>query len=108
FIYIGGVDRMLLSGRIGGRIGIHRAFIEPTTNKNMSLKDSRKDFATIQATVKNYLSLMGGKPELYDLMINADSTEIRFMSFSEVSTLIGTSDPAIDEWLLSKCGELDE
>jgi len=106
FIYLGGVDRAIL-GRFG-RIGIHRAFIDPTTNKTMSLKDSRENFAAVQDTVKSYLNLMGAKPELYDLMINADSTEIKFMSFSEVWTLIGTSDPAIDEWLLSKCGELDE
>ena len=98
-LMMGGVQREFEKNSIG----IHRAFIQRSFNKDISLDESQKLQKELSKLVESYISEMGGSKALFEKMMSVDSSDLQTLSHEEFDSLIGTNEPATHEWLYSKC-----
>ncbi|MCO6414107.1 MAG: hypothetical protein J5I92_15315 [Thiogranum sp.] len=89
-------------------LGIHRPYVKQEEYAELAASDARDVYANIETLTRKYLKTVSIPQSTIDEMFTVTSRQIRFISQSEFRDKIGYTQPFFEEWLYSKCGELDD
>jgi hypothetical protein len=99
FLYLSGTERTF----VGGRLGIHRAFFDPSYFSGLSLTDAKSRQSELTKAVDAILRDNAVPQSLIDRMNRTSSTEIYWLEYSELEEL-GNHPSWYEEFLIAKCG----
>ncbi|MFZ0209255.1 MAG: hypothetical protein WAL59_24625 [Roseiarcus sp.] len=94
-VYISGVFRV--SG--GGQLGLHRPFFSEQPQSDAEIE---KNYPTVLAILHSYVTRMNITDEFYSTMVNTPPEKMAVYSKDALERLVPSSDPVIDEILVSK------
>lgn len=106
-ILIGAADRHLASDH-DPVVGIHRPYIADAVYGALSPEQARATYARLEQDVRNYLAEMGAPGRFVDEMFRTPSTRMRLITDDEFQTMFAWEEPFLEEWLISRCGALDD
>jgi hypothetical protein len=107
-ILIGAADRHLTQAGTGPVVGIHRPYIADAVYGALTPEQARVTYARLEKDVKDYLTEMGAPGRFVDEMFRTPSTRMRLITDDEFQTMFALEEPFLEEWLISRCGALDE
>ena len=98
-----------LSGiyRHGDVLGVHRAYLDRDVLKNLTLEDSKKITEILEKETNNYLKDMNTPDSLYEKISGNASDKMEMLGSAYVEKNITGYLKGVDEWLIAKCGSLD-
>jgi len=88
-------------------VGIHRPYYEREAYGNLSPAQAREQYATLEKATRQYLHEMGAPESFASEMFRYSSSEIHLISKEVFVGMFGHIEPFLQEWFLSKCGNLD-
>lgn len=92
FLLVGGVQRY-----IPGRVGVHRPYFE-SMDRSRTQQQVSADIRALDEMIVTYLRDMNITPNLLDFMKGVPSTQIRWLSVSDLQTFgLSAPDPVYDE-----------
>lgn len=98
-VWAGGINRV---GRV---LGIHRPRFDPAYFSGISLEAAQREYGQALIEVKHYFEEMSVPESYYDRMMKTPSADLTILTKEEADKLsVDDYPPAIDEWLISKCG----
>ena len=106
-ILIGAADRHLGYGH-DPVVGIHRPYIADAVYGALSPEQARVTYARLEQDVRNYLAEMGAPGRFVDEMFRTPSTRMRLITDDEFQAMFALEEPFLEEWLISRCGALDD
>jgi hypothetical protein len=106
-ILIGAADRHLGNGH-DPMVGIHRPYIADAVYGALTPEQARVTYARLEKDVKDYLAEMGAPGRFVDEMFLTPSTKMRLITDAEFQTMFALEEPFLEEWLISRCGALDD
>jgi len=100
FVYIAGVDR-----HIGwaGRLGVHRPFELESEAKKLDVDQTFRRNWQVRTLVQKYLKDMDVPEKYVDLIYSVPSTELHWLSQSEVDTDFQGFIPEVVDWIGNSC-----
>ena len=104
-ILIGAADRHLIHDPV---VGIHRPYIADAVYGAFSPEQARVTYARLAGEVKDYLAEMGAPGRFVDEMFRTPSTSMRLITDDDLHVMFAYEEPFLEEWLISRCGALDE
>ena len=98
-----------LSGvyRYGDVLGVHRVYLDREILKNLTLEDSKKITDILEKETNDYLRDMNTPQSLYEKINGNASDKMEMLSADYVDKNITGYLKGVDEWLIAKCGSLD-
>ena len=102
FIYVAGVPRN------DAYVGIHRFYLNPEVNTNLSLQESIIWTRAIREPVVRYLQEMGVPSKYVDIMFATSSREIYGPTKKEITADLLGYPPEIMEWFMARCNTTSE
>ncbi|WP_262030229.1 hypothetical protein [Microvirga sp. Mcv34] len=97
FIYAGAVRRNEAA------VGIHRFYIDPSTNAKLTLQESISRMRAVRQPVIDYLREMGVPGKYVDIMFATSSRELYVPTTAEIRADFLGYPPEIMEWLMAQC-----
>ena len=82
---------------------LHRPFIEPSVNFNLSYDDSVQAAAAAKQKVMEYMQGMGIPGRYTSTMFSTPSNAAIHIPLEEMQNYISGYPPEVEEWLMSKC-----
>jgi len=104
-ILIGAADRHLNHAPV---VGIHRPYFADAVYGALSPEQARVTYARLEGEVKGYLAEMGAPGAFVDQMFRTPSTSMRLITDDDLHVMFADEEPFLEEWLISRCGALDE
>lgn len=102
--WAGGYER-----ETGSDLGIHRPYFEKQYFSELPLGEAKKKYAMMERTVREYLTEMDIPEALTNRMMSIESNDVQYLdSVSLLASHIGEYATKEREWLVSKCGGLDQ
>jgi hypothetical protein len=93
--------------RAGHLLAVHRPRFEPSYFAGLDLATAQREYQRSLAELKAYLSDVDVPATYYERMLATPSTDIATLSKDDAWALtVVDYPPAIDEWLISKCGSV--
>lgn len=87
-------------------VGIHRAYFSGKEFASLSPVEADRHYRALDRFVRDYLEEMYVPEEVVAQMMATKSTTETYLGREEFRESIGWVSPAIEEWLIAKCGEL--
>lgn len=87
-----------------GYVGIHRVYIRPEQNAQLSLKQSTQIMQSYRDPIIKYLTEMGVPSRYADIMFSTSSRDIYVPTAPEIKKDFFGYPPEIMEWLMARCG----
>lgn len=86
---------------LGGRIGIHRPYIEAHALKKISITDYEHYYNNLRDGVWRYLLELDVPTWLIEKMFSLKSSELYVLTNADIKSI--SSHPAYDEWISARC-----
>ena len=87
---------------------LHRPYFDKSYYSGMSLADAKNKYKALTTEYENYLLSVGVQKSLLDEIMKYNSESALVKTGGEILNLIGRYAPFVEEWLLAKCGDLEE
>lgn len=86
-----------------GDIGLHRPYINPSVNANLSASHAEARYAVISHRVRGYLQKHGISTEVIDRTFSTSSSEAWMISAIDAYQVFGAMKPSFHEWVKARC-----
>lgn len=87
--------------------GLHRPRFEHQYFSALPHSEATEQYKALDAAVRDYLKRMDVSVAVIDRMMTTKSTSLDRVSALEIVSIVGRSAPAYEEWIISKCGEME-
>ena len=85
------------------RVGIHRPFFDHILFAGLDRAQAKAKYDVLSQSVAAYLTKMGMSERLYQEMMKVPSSELRFLSYDDMTALnLEGQDPGYAEWIRAK------
>jgi hypothetical protein len=91
-----------------GKIGLHRPYYEHSAYSELSTTEAKEEYKKLEVYVKSYLNDLQIPSDIIETMFRMKSTDVYFITDTDLIAKIGQEAPFFEEWLIAKCGELTE
>jgi len=89
-------------------VGLHRPSFEKQRYAELSPAEAKREYKNVERALKEFLRDSGAQDAFISRMFKAASNELDLLTKEEFTNWFPYQEPFLEEWLIAKCGSLDE